>query len=57
MTLVHEPLRNEMVAAQLRQKEFYDLHRKTQSKPTVRRYSVAVATPHQDHKTIQKIGL
>jgi len=28
MTHLHESLRNEMVAAQLRQKEYYDLHRK-----------------------------
>ena len=28
MTQVHESLRNEMVAAQLRQEEYYDLHRK-----------------------------
>jgi len=28
MTQLHESLRNEMVAAQLRQKEYYDLHRK-----------------------------
>jgi len=28
VTQLHESLRNEMVAAQLRQKEFYDLHRK-----------------------------
>jgi len=28
MTQFHESLRNEMVAAQLRQKEYYDLHRK-----------------------------
>jgi len=28
MTKLHESLRNEMVAAQLRQKEYYDLHRK-----------------------------
>jgi len=28
MTELHESLRNEMVAAQLRQKEYYDLHRK-----------------------------
>jgi len=28
MTLLHESLRNEMVAAQLRPKEYYDLHRK-----------------------------
>jgi len=28
MTRLHESLRNEMVAAQLRQKEYYDLHRK-----------------------------
>jgi len=28
MTLLHESLRNEMVAAQLRQREYYDLHRK-----------------------------
>jgi len=28
MTQLHESLKNEMVAAQLRQKEFYDLHRK-----------------------------
>jgi len=29
MTQIHESLRNEMVAAQLRQKEYYDLHRKS----------------------------
>jgi len=28
LTQLHESLRNEMVAAQLRQKEYYDLHRK-----------------------------
>jgi len=28
MTLLHESLRNEMVAAQLRPKEYYDQHRK-----------------------------
>jgi len=28
MSQLHESLRNEMVAAQLRQKEYYDLHRK-----------------------------
>jgi len=28
MTQLHESLRNEMVAAQLLQKEYYDLHRK-----------------------------
>jgi len=28
MTQLHESLRDEMVAAQLRQKEYYDLHRK-----------------------------
>jgi len=28
MTQLHESLKNEMVAAQLRQKEYYDLHRK-----------------------------
>ena len=28
MTQLHESLRNKMVAAQLRQKEYYDLHRK-----------------------------
>jgi len=28
MTQLHESLRNQMVAAQLRQKEYYDLHRK-----------------------------
>jgi len=31
MTLLHKSLRNEMVAAQLRQKEHYDLHRKPDS--------------------------
>jgi len=29
MTQLHELLRNEMVAAQLREKEYYDLHRKS----------------------------
>ena len=28
MSQLHELLRNEMVAAELRQKEYYDLHRK-----------------------------
>jgi len=28
MTQLHESLRDEMVAAQLRQKEYYNLHRK-----------------------------
>ena len=28
MTQLHESLKSEMVAAQLRQKEYYDLHRK-----------------------------
>jgi len=28
MTQLHESLRNEMVASELRQKEYYDLHRK-----------------------------
>jgi len=57
MTHLHESLRNEMVATQLRQKEYYDLHRKTRSEPTFRRDGVVVATKHQDHKTIEETGL
>jgi len=33
MIVLHESLRNERVAAQLRQKECYDLHRKPDPKP------------------------
>jgi len=42
MTDLHESLRNEMGAAQLREKEYYDLHRKPD--PTY-------------HQTIEKTGL
>jgi len=47
MTQLHESLRNEMVAAQLRQKEYYDLHRKPD--PNLQSgYAVVVATEYQN---------
>jgi len=56
ITRLHESLRNEMVAAQLRQKRILGSTQKARSKPTVRRHGVVVAAQHQDYKTIEKVG-
>jgi len=54
---LHESLRNERVAAQLRQKEYYNLHRKTRSEPTIRGQRVVVATQYQNNETVEETGL
>jgi len=60
MTQLHESLRNEMVGAQLRQKEYYNLHRKPD--PNLRSGDIVWLLPHNikttrpskklDHKKI-----
>jgi len=56
MTQLRESLRNEMVAAQLRQR-ILRYTQKTRTEPTIRRYGMVVATQHQDQKTIKETGL
>jgi len=49
MTQLHESLRNEMVAAQLRQKEYYDLHRKPD--PNLQSGDMVWLLPHNNKTT------
>jgi len=57
MTQLHESLRNEMVAVQLRQKKVLRSTQKTRSELTIRRHGIVVAMQHGDHQGIKETGL